>query len=119
MNRKGQVLVLFVLVLPLILLFVFCLFEKLYVSSEKNKIYNLSNSVCDYLKENNDIDKAKNMIIDNDKDILIDNIFIEIVNDKITIEINKNIKGLFGYIFDNNSYSYKSKVTCRRTYEKE
>lgn len=117
MNNKGQVLISFILILPLIIFFGLFLFENYYINSEKLKIDSISRDICIYASKNNDEEKIKKLTHDNLEDI--NDVKINYNNESITIEINKNVKSIFGFFIGNKNYNYTSKVTCRRTYEKE
>ena len=111
MNNKGQTLVIFVVVLPLLLLIIASVIDINLMYSEKNKLDNLNMMVTSYgldnISENNIEEKTRILINKNDKEIKIKNITIE--ENKITKKIKKNIKSVFGKIIGIKKYQITSK----------
>lgn len=67
MNNKGQTLVVFVLILPILILGIFYIFITTYSKYEKNKQNNLIDILCKYSKEETDIKKIMQLSNENDK----------------------------------------------------
>ncbi len=109
-NNHGQVLVIFVILLPLLCLFAAYVVDASYISYEKNKLDNINEIVSDYIasKSQIEIEDIQNLIQENDKDIIIKKIDI---NNKIDIELEKEIKSIFGKIIGKNKYIIKSSIT--------
>lgn len=103
MNNKGQTLVLFVALLPFIfILFVFA-FDLAYISSQKTKLDSIaSSSLKSIIVENKDLNKVKEIVNMNDKDIKI----LSIDNDSICLK--KSVKPIFGNVIGYKVYSIKS-----------
>ena len=93
-NNHGQVLVIFVILLPLLCLFAAYVVDASYISYEKNKLDNINEIVSDYIA-------SKSQIIIKKIDI----------NNKIDIELEKEIKSIFGKIIGKNKYIIKSSIT--------
>ena len=96
MNNKGQSLIMFVILLPVILLFVIYIVVLSNNYLEKN---HLSLMIKDNLKiilskDIRDIDKIKNVLKENDNEVIIN-----IDNDMIKIENKSLKKGLFNNIY--------------------
>lgn len=68
MNKKGQVLVLFVIVLPLIIFIISMVIAKVYLYGEKKSQQDLANSACSYYKKGKSVDEIKEIILENDKE---------------------------------------------------
>ena len=107
MNNKGQVLVIFIIILPILLLVLGFVIELGLVSVEKRKIdNNVYDAVC-YYKENIDkedvLEKTKNLLNNN-----LDDINIQITNNDIyvDIEVSKKYKEKFNFI----SKDYEIKI---------
>ena len=85
MNNKGQTLVLFVVIIPIILILFTYIFDigNLYI--EKRKINNTLELALEYQKENKNVESYINKNIDD-----IDEIIIK--DDEIVIK--KNVKGI-------------------------
>lgn len=100
MNNKGQTLVVFVLILP-VLLFIFTLVIDIgFVSISKR---NINNNLYDaskyYLNNIEDIEvesKTKKLLNKNIKDI--DEIIIEDKGSYISINLKKDIKGIYSFV---------------------
>lgn len=71
MNNKGQSLVLFVVVLPIILMILILVYDVGKMSLEKNEINNINYMVLDSILDDEDItdDEIKRIIIKNKNDI--------------------------------------------------
>ena len=110
LNNKGQSLVLFVVVLPILLLIVILVIDVGRLIVCKQELDNINNIALDYGLDNIDVDnlenELRNIILLNKADIDEVNIFV--VDNKIYIELNDKIEGLFTglinvSIFDINS----------------
>ena len=102
MNNKGQTLIIFVLILPVLLLFIAFFIDLSIVSLNKNKINNAIKDNLEVIlaKEIRDSDKIENIFLENN--ILIDEI---IINDQeIKIVAKYQIDSLFGNILKLNMY---------------
>ena len=101
MNNKGQALVIFVIILPIIFLLIYFVVSKVYLEGEKKNQEDILEILCDYSKKNvtdNDIIKLG---LENDKDL---EIRIK-RNNNIEITLEKKIK-----LFDKKVIS---KTICR------
>ena len=86
MNNKGQTLVIFVIILPIIVLGIVYIFLTTYSKYEKNKQNNLIDILCKYQKEEKDINKIMKLSNENDK---TQDIEIKRVKDSIRITLTK------------------------------
>lgn len=98
MNNKGQSLVLFVIILPIIILLFVYLFDLANLTGEKIKLDNIAKQSITYLKEDKGILEVQNYIIKNDKEIKILNI-----NDN-EIHLEKEVPSIFGKNIGFKSY---------------
>ena len=57
LNNKGQTLVIFVMILPIIVLGIAFILIKVYSTYEKNKQNNIANIICEQYKKENYINK--------------------------------------------------------------
>lgn len=97
LNNKGQTLVLFVLLIPIFMIVLVLIYDMGNMLYEKVKLSNICEMVISYGLDNIDTiekDDIENLIIKNDDKI--DNINIDISNDRIQINLTKKMKGLFG-----------------------
>ena len=125
MNNKGQTLVIFVLILPLILLIISILFSygNLLLTKkqiENNIVYTI-NYYFDYEYENRnesnmeEIKSKLKYIIE--KNIKYDNLIIEIKDDSIDISIEKQINNFFvnkNIIINYYGYLFNSEKVIKR-----
>lgn len=104
-NNKGQVLVAFVLMLPLILILMAIIIDFGIISLKKREVNNILNNTVEYTLENKDeeeIETKLNFIIKNDLDEIKQ---LEIKNDKcIKIHIVLEANGIFKKILDKSLY---------------
>lgn len=96
-NNKGQALVLFVLILPIIFLLLVSIIDIGKMSNLKNKLTDICNIAIDYGLDNLSdpliYDKINELIIKNDNNI--DDIDIKIIDNKIYITLTDNIDDKF------------------------
>lgn len=109
MNNKGQTLVMFILILPLLLIILCLTVDVGFLSLEKKKIEDTVKSAIKYelnsTETNTEVVKNRliNTITKSINDIKIKN--VEITNDKIiTVSISKEYKGIFSKILKNSIF---------------
>lgn len=86
MNRKGQALVEFVLILPIFLLILFAVVDFGIILSKKNEIENVSIDVISMLKNNDNIDKIESLYPDLKISVSSENEYLKVViSEKIDI----------------------------------
>ena len=86
MNRKGQALVEFVLILPIFLLILFAVVDFGIILSKKNELENVSVDVISMLKNNDGIDKIETLYPDLKIVVSNDNEYLKVViSEKIDI----------------------------------
>lgn len=73
MNRKGQALVEFVIILPIFLLILFAIVDFGLILSKKNELENVSVDIVSMIKNNDSIDDIKILYPDIEIDISSDN----------------------------------------------
>lgn len=91
MNNKGQVLVIFVVMLPIFLIILALVVDLGLMSLEKRNISNNTIYAVEYYLESNDEEKTKELLkenIDNIEVIIVDN------NSYVEITVRKDYKGL-------------------------
>lgn len=110
-NNKGQVLVLFVLMVPLIIFIIAYFLENMFISNEKQKLDNINQMLLEYSYENKEnvglYDAILNLALKNDKEIIIESFDINI--DYIEITLSKDMDSMFGKIIGINKYEIISK----------
>ena len=110
LNNKGQSLVLFVVILPILLLILIMVIDVGKVIVLKQELKNISNIVLEYGLDNLDNEDLYSELIDlielNNDDI--DNIDIKINNDKIYVKLIENVDGMFSKIIDISIFKINS-----------
>ena len=111
LNNKGQSLVMFVLIIPILFLVIVLVFDVGNALIEKQELDNINYLTIEYgLEHMNEIEiesKMKNIITKNNNKIKDIDIIIE--EDKIKLTIKKNINGIF--IKNLNLVKIESKYT--------
>ena len=110
MNKKGQALVEFIIVLPILILILFAILDFGLVSYNKNKMENIISDVAKMYSNNESIEEIKTFILSNDKDIDVkfesEDKYIKIILNKkydyITPGLNK--------IFNNSDILIERKI---------
>lgn len=103
MNNKGQSLVLFVIILPLIFILGVFVFDLSNVYSEKSKLDNIAYDALYYKITNHQtFTKARSFVYANDKTISIDEFTDE------SICLSKNTEPLLGYVLGYEKYTIKT-----------
>ena len=105
MNNKGQTLILFLLVIPIIVGFLAFFIDISMVNYEKNRLDGIIVNNLEIIVNSDirDINKIRNVFLEND--IVIDNISID--SDAISLYIDFDIKSLFGKILNFDFYELK------------
>lgn len=102
LNNRGQSLVIFVIVLPILLLFISYVFDVITINYEKNRLNNIEVQVKDNINTLTD-DEIVMLVNKNDKEINID-----IKGNEI--KLSKSIKGIFNKITNQEYYNINSVI---------
>lgn len=107
MNSRAQVLVIFVILLPLLMLFSMYVVDTTVINYNKNRLDNIGESILDILLDEEDFDKAKieDLVKKNDKDIVVKDVKL---NDSVKITLEKEIPSIFGKFIGKDKYLIKS-----------
>lgn len=100
LNNKGQSLVIFVIVLPILLLFISYVFDVITINYEKNRLNNIAVQIKDNVNTLTD-DEIVILVNKNDKEIDVD------IKEK-EIKLSKKIKGVFNKITKQEYYNINS-----------
>lgn len=111
-NNRGQTLILFLLVMPIIAGFLAFFIDISMVNYEKNRLDGIIMNNLDVILEKDirDIDRIKNVFLENE--VVIKNIIIE--DNVINLVVDTKIKSLFGKIL--NFDIYKLRVIYKGDY---
>ena len=102
LNNKGQSLVLFIILLPILLLILILVLDIGKLIIVKNELDNINDIAMDYglsNLDNNNLEDELVEIVNLNKDD-IDNISVSIDGDKIYIVMNEKINGIFTSFID-------------------
>ena len=107
LNNKGQVLVMFVLLIPIFLLVLVLIVDISNLYIKKDELNNINYLVIDSLldKKIDDLE-IKNLILKNDKDIIIN--YININDEVIEISLEKEYNGIFSHLVRMDKYNIES-----------
>ena len=102
MNNKGQSLIIFVLILPVLVLFAAFLIDSSLSIMEKSKIDGIisSNMQNALDKDIRDVEKIKKVLVKNENM----DVNVKIINDKLVIEAKSTKKSVFGKILNFSWY---------------
>lgn len=110
MNNKGQALVLFVLLIPVLIIAGIFIVDTAKILVESTKLKNTTKLVIKTILEDDiDEDKARVMFLEND--INIDNLKITFEDTKINIKNNYKIDSLLGKIIGIKDYEMDINIT--------
>ena len=106
LNNRAQSLVIFILILPVLILFTTYVFDIVSINYEKNKMKNLTSMI----EEDNNLileEDIEKLVYKNDKSI---NVNIVNYENEMDIELYKKVKGIFGVIIGKDYYEIKMSV---------
>lgn len=110
-NTHGQVLVPFILILPVILLILAVVVEQGMLLSEKNNLNNLAFDLCGYSDKDNQT--LEELLLKNDTNLVNIKIIRE-ENNIIEVTFQKEKEAIFGKIVGYKKYNIKIKSECKR-----
>ena len=107
LNNKGQVLVMFVLLIPIFLLVLVLVVDISNLYIKKDELNNINYLVIDSIldKKIDDLE-IKNLILKNDKDIIIN--YININDNVVEISLEKEYNGIFSHLVRMDKYNIES-----------
>jgi len=98
MNSRGQVLVIFVILLPIFLMVLTLIIDLGMLFIEKRKIDNNTYDALEYYLDSNDKDKTIKLIEKNIEDVEVD---IKDNYNSVEVNVSKEYKGIYNIIYDN------------------
>lgn len=112
MNNKGQVLIIFILLIPILLLGAAYVVDNIYISYHTNKLNGINSMISSDISTNNiDIIEISDYVKKNDKNISVEVIVIS--DTEVKINLSKKINSLFGAIIGKNFYTLSSSKTAK------
>ena len=109
LNNKGQTLIMFILLIPLILVIMALVIDTSFVYKEKIKFQSVTKTIMKTTYENKDATDFNDKIINLYKKNGIDtnNIVIKVNSDSIVIKNQTKVKSIFGNIIGIKNYKVK------------
>ena len=114
-NRRGQVFVLFIMILPVLLIGVACLIDSSYMLYQKNRLDHINMDVLNSVGSdiNTDEEEIERLILMNDAKIVNEDISIEKTDTMVSnIKIDNYIyiDSIFGKLIGFDEYKVKSSI---------
>lgn len=114
-NRHGQVLVLFIMILPVLLIGVACLIDSSYMLYQKNRLDRINIDVINSVNSNVNIteEEIERLILLNDAMIVNEDISIaktDTMVSNITIDNYVYVDSIFGRLIGFDEYKVKSSI---------
>ena len=120
MNKKGQTLIAFVILIPALILLMAFVVDTVMVLKENTRLISTTKTILKTMYEERETstfeEKIKNLYQKNN--IPIENIKITVRNNKIFIENNYEIESIFGRIIGIKEYPLQIKMDATKTDEK-
>ena len=100
LNNKGQSLVMFVIIVPILILILTLVYDVGSAIYEKNNLSNTSYMVIDYGLDNIDsVDESSLIELIQKNTSSLNYISVIIADDKIEVKLSKNFRGVIGKMF--------------------
>jgi len=113
MNNKGQVLVMFLILIPFILILFAYVIDKCYLLYQENSQKNIGNIVCEYALNSENLESdIKQLALENDSKL--EKIKVTRNNNEITITLEKNIDSILGRLLGKSTYKINTKTKCTK-----
>lgn len=109
LNSKGQTLIMFILLIPLILVIMALVVDTSFVYKEKIKFQSVTKTIMKTTYENKDATDFNDKIINLYKknEIYTNNIVIKVNSDSVVIKNQAKVKSIFGNIIGIKNYEVK------------
>ena len=105
MNNKGQTLVVFVVLLPVVLILFAYVFDTCYITMENKRLNDIASSSVKYLVvDNKSVSDVESIIYKNDLDIEV----VSILDNNV--HLKKDIEPIFGRIIGFNKYYLETNI---------
>ena len=112
MNNKGQVLVTFIILLPLVCILFGYVLDQCYLLYQQKELKDIADVVCKYaLNEKKSAAEIKQLALENDKEI--EKIAMTRKDNYVQLILEKKEKSLFSRLVGKDSYQIKVEMTCK------
>ena len=111
MNNKGQTLVVFIILLPFALFFIFYVIDKSYLTYQKKELESVAEVICNYALDTTKTEEEINSLA-HKNDSNIENIEVNYTVDGVDITLKKHENSLFSKILKKDKDLIQVKVSC-------
>ena len=111
MNNKGQTLVVFIILLPFVLFFIFYVIDKSYLTYQKKELESVAEVICNYALDTTKTEEEINFLA-HKNDSNIENIEVNYTVDGVDITLKKHENSLFSKILKKDKDLIQVKVSC-------
>lgn len=112
MDNKGQSLIIFIILLPIIMIILGYVVDQCYLLYHEKNQKEITSLVCTYAKEAKTENDIRQLALENDKNL--SQIIIQQKNDQIEITLEKELPSLFGNLLGIKSYHVKTNMKCMK-----
>ncbi len=112
MNNKGQTLVIFIILLPIIIIILGFIVDQCYILYHEKNQKEITSLVCTYAKEDKTENDIRQLALENDKNL--NQIKITQNDQQVEITLEKELPSLFGNLLGIKSYHIKTNMTCMK-----
>ena len=109
MNKRGQTLILFVILIPILLGMAAVVVDVGYLISKNVELKEVSKTIVEEVIDNASEEKIKDLFLLND--IPVENLEVEILDDRVHIENEYEIDSIFGSIIGLSTYQVRVDIT--------
>ena len=115
MNKRGQTLILFVILIPILLGMAAVVVDVGYLISKNVELKEVSKTIVEEVIDNASEEKIQDLFLLND--IPVENLEVEILDDRVHIENEYEIDSIFGSIIGLSTYQVRVDITGIRENE--
>lgn len=111
MNNKGQTLVVFIILLPFVLFFIFYVIDKSYLTYQTKELESVAEVICGYALDTTKTEEEINSLA-HKNDPNIENIEVNYAIGSADVTLEKHKKSLFSKILKKDKDLIQVKVSC-------
>lgn len=110
MNNKGQTLVLFIILIPILLILLAFIIDTGILVREANRLNSVTKTVLKDTYKKDDKEKLIKELLEKNK-IKTDNLKLKIIKDQVNVKNSYEIESVFGKIIGIKNYTVKTDLT--------
>lgn len=112
MNNKGQTLVVFIILLPVIMIVFAYVVDKCYLLYQEKNQKKVTSLVCEYALQEKQEENIRQLALENDAKFK--KITINRNGEQVEIILEKEISSIFGHVLGLSTYHIKTTIQCIR-----